>query len=200
AAAAGAGALVRGGGLITFFPGRRAVAKTAGRARPARPNPTKKLIIIFFQGGDEAAGPADSLRVVTLLDRGVQEAHSLSAEPAVQAELYETLGGIYHKLGKLDQANSLLQSALYTDKLHFGADSPEVAQTLVAIGQLRADQAKLEEAEKFTQQGVEMARRHLPANNPAVVKAMIAYGRVLAQRGSYDHAIEVLGATVNIES
>jgi len=66
----------------------------------------------LFQGGDPAAGPADDLRVVTLLDRGVQEARSLDAEPAVQAELYETLGGIYQKMGKLEQADSLMESAL----------------------------------------------------------------------------------------
>jgi eukaryotic-like serine/threonine-protein kinase len=187
-------------GLVTFFTVRLAIARNAALAQAARTQRIQKFMTNLFQGGDEAAGPADSLRVVTLLDRGVQEAQALSAEPAVQAELYETLGGIYQKLGKLDQANTLLQSALDAHKAHFGADSPEVAQTLVAIGQLRSDQAKLDEAEKFTQQGLEMARRHQPPTSPAVVKAMIAYGRVLAQRGSYDHAIQVLTDAVNVES
>jgi eukaryotic-like serine/threonine-protein kinase len=197
---AAAGALLLVAGLITFFTVRRVIARNAALAQAARTQRIQKFMTNLFQGGDAAAGPADSLRVVTLLDRGVQEAHSLNAEPAVQAELYETLGGIYQKLGQLDRASTLLQSALDAHKSHFGADSPEVAQTLVAIGLLRSDQAKLEEAEKFTQQGLEMARRHLPGNNPAVVKAMITYGRVLAQRGSYDHAIQVLTDAVNIES
>ena len=198
--AAAAAALLLVAGLITFFTVRLAIARNAALAQAARTQRIQKFMTNLFQGGDEAAGPADSLRVVTLLDRGVQEAHSLNAEPAVQAELYATLGGIYQKLGKLEQANRLLESALDAQQSHFGADSAEVAQTLVAIGQLRSDQAKLEEAEKFTQQGLAMARRNLPANNPALVKAMIAYGRVLGQRGSYDHAIQVLGEAVNIES
>ena len=63
----------------------------------------------LFNGGDKEAGPADDLRVVSLLDRGVQEARSLDREPAVQADLYETLGGIYQKLGKFDQADTLLR-------------------------------------------------------------------------------------------
>jgi eukaryotic-like serine/threonine-protein kinase len=197
---AAAGALLLVAGLITFFTVRLAIARNAALAQAARTQRIQKFMANLFEGGDEAAGPADSLRVVTLLDRGVQEAHSLNAEPAVQAELYETLGGIYRKLGQLDRASALLQSALDAHKSHFGADSPEVAQTLVAIGLLRSDQAKLEEAEKFTQQGLEMARRHLSGDNPAVVKAMITYGRVLAQRGSYEHAIQVLTDAVNIES
>src|SRR5438034_5318160 len=65
----------------------------------------------LFQGGEEAVGPADSLRVLTLVDRGVRDAQSLDGEPAVQAELYETLGSIYQKLGKLDRADSLLRAA-----------------------------------------------------------------------------------------
>jgi len=186
--------------LVTFFTIRLAIARNAALAQAARTQRIQKFMTNLFQGGDEAAGPADSLRVVTLLDRGVQEAHSLNAEPAVQAELYETLGGIYEKLGKLEQANALLEAALDVHKAHFGADSPEVAQTLVAIGQLRSDQAKLEDAEKSTQLGLDMARRHLAANNPAVVKAMVAYGRVLGQRGAYDRSIQVLNDAVKIES
>jgi tetratricopeptide (TPR) repeat protein/tRNA A-37 threonylcarbamoyl transferase component Bud32 len=200
AVTAAAATLLLVAGLVAFFTVRLAIARNAALAQAARTQRIQRFMTNLFQGGDEAAGPADSLRVVTLLDRGVQEALSLNAEPAVQAELYETLGGIYQKLGKLDQANTLLQSALDSHKSHFGADSPEVAQSLVAIGQLRSDQARLEDAEKFTQQGLEMARRHLPADNPAIVKAMIAYGRVLGQRGSYDHAIQVLSEAVKIES
>jgi len=200
AVTAAAAALVLTAGLITFFTVRLAIARNAALAEAARTQRIQRFMTNLFQGGDEAAGPADSLRVVTLLDRGVQDAQSLNAEPVVQAELYETLGGIYQKLGKLDQANTLLRSALESRKSHSGADSLEVAQTLVAIGQLRSDQARLDEAERFTQQGLEMARRHLPADNPAVVKAMISYGRVLAQRGLYDHANQVLNDAVNIES
>ena len=33
-------------------------------------------------------------------------------EPAMQAELYQTLGGIYQNLGKLEQADNLLRTSL----------------------------------------------------------------------------------------
>jgi hypothetical protein len=46
----------------------------------------------LFQGGDEAAGPSDSMRVVTIVDRGVQQAKLLTTEPKIQAELYANLG------------------------------------------------------------------------------------------------------------
>jgi Flp pilus assembly protein TadD len=69
----------------------------------------------------------------------------------LQAELYETLGSIYDKLGKFDQADSLLRTALEQRKALFGASSPEVAETLIALGMLRSDQAHLEDAERLVQ-------------------------------------------------
>jgi eukaryotic-like serine/threonine-protein kinase len=187
-------------GLVTFFTVRLAIARNTAVAQAARTQRIQKFMTNLFQGGDEAAGPADSLRVVTLLDRGVQEAQSLNSDPAIQADLYQTLGTIYQKLGKFDQADSLLQSALSAHKSIYGADSPEVAESLAAIGQLRSDQARLPEAEQLTHDALDMDRRHLPPNSPAVAKAMVAYGRVLAQRGSYDRSIQVLSQAVQLNS
>src|SRR4029077_14107601 len=99
------------------------------------------------------------------------------------------LGSIYQKLGKFDEADGLLHSALERRKSLFGAESPEVAESLTALGLLRSDQAHLEEAEQFVHDGLEMARRHLQPNHPALAKAYLGYGKVLAQRGFYDRAI-----------
>lgn len=187
-------------GVIAFFTARLARARDAAMAEAARTERIQQFMTNLFQGGDEAAGPSDSLRVVTIVDRGVQQAKSLNSDPKVQAELYENLGGIYQKLGKFDQADSLLRSALDVRKSLFGADSPEVAESLTALGLLRSDQAHLEEAEQLVRQGLEMGRRHLPPDHPAVAKALLAFGKVLAERGSYEEAIRALNEAVRIES
>jgi len=184
--------------MIAFFTVRIAKARDAALAEAARTQRIQQFMTNLFQGGDEAAGPSDSLRVITMLDRGVQQAKSLTSDPKIQAELYENLGDIYQKLGKYDQGDSLLRSSLEQRKSIFGADSPEVAESLTALGLLRSEQAHLDEAEKFVTQGLEMDRRHLPPNHPAVAKALQAYGKVLAQRGSYDKAIPALTEAVRI--
>jgi len=186
--------------LVVFFTLRVAKARDAALAEAARTQRIQQFMINLFQGGDAAAGPSESLRVLTVVDRGVQQAKNLSHDPKVQAELYGNLGSIYQKLGKFDEADSLLHSALDERKSSFGADSPEVAESLTALGLLRSDQAHLEEAEQFTRDGLEMARRHLPPNHPALAKADLAYGKVLAQRGFYDHAIAALNEAVRIQS
>jgi eukaryotic-like serine/threonine-protein kinase len=187
-------------GVVVFFTVRLAIARNAALAEAARTQRIQQFMTNLFQGGDEAVGPSDSLRVVTLLDRGVQEARTLDQEPDVQAELYQTLGEIYQKLGKLDQADSLMRSALDERKSIFGDDSRQVAESLVALGLLRADQAKLDDAERLVRQGLEMSKRHLPPNHPDVAKATAALGKVLEDRGTYDQAIQVLDEAVRLQS
>ena len=186
--------------LVVFFTMRLANARNAALAEVARTQRIQKFMTNLFQGGDPAAGPANELRVVTLLDRGVQETQSLSAEPAIQADLYETLGNLYQKLGRFDQAESLLRLALDQRKSLFGADSPEAAEALITLGLLRSDQAHLDEAEQLIRQGMEIQKRRLAPNDPASARGLVAFGKVLAARGSYDVAIESLGKAVSIDS
>jgi eukaryotic-like serine/threonine-protein kinase len=187
-------------GLVTYFTLRLARARDMAMAEAARTQRIQQFMANLFQGGDEAAGPSDSLRVVTMLDRGVQEAKSLNSDPKVQAELYQNLGLVYQKLGKLDQADTLLNAALGQRKRVFGADSAEAGESLAAQGLLRRDQARLDEAEALVRQALAMEQRHLPPDHPAIAKAQLAVGRVLADRGSYDQAIKALNESVRIES
>ena len=187
-------------GLVVFFTVRLAKARNAALEEAARTQRIQKFMMNLFQGGDESVGPGDSMRVVTILDRGVQEAQSLNSDPKVQAELYQTLGTIYDQLGKFDQADSLLHSAVDRRKALFGPDSVEVAESLVALGQLRSDQAQYDEGERFIRQGLEMTKRHLPPTHPRVGRALYALGEVLVNEGKYDQGIQVLNEAVQIQS
>jgi len=198
--AAAAAVLLAVVGIVVFFTLRLARARDAALAEAARTQRIQHFTTNLFQGGDEAAGPAENLRVISLLDHGVQEAQALSSDPEVQAQLYLTLGGIYQQLGKFDQANALLNMALEKRKALFGDDSRDVAECLVALGLLRDSQAHFDDAEKFVSTGLAMYRRHLPANHPAIAKTVWASARILVDRGSYDKSIPVLQEAAKLQS
>ncbi len=197
---AAAAALTLVTGLVVFFTARVTIARNRALTEAARTQSIQRFMLNLFEGGDKESGPADSLRVVTLLDRGVQEAQGLNSEPFVQAELYQTLGSIYQKLGKLDRADSLLESGMNRRRALFGKDSAETADSLVALSLLRIDQERLPEAEQLARQGLEMAKRHAPRGDFSLAKATTALGRVLEERGSYDQAIPVLEEAVRISA
>ena len=187
-------------GLVVFFTMRLARARNAAMAEAARTQRIQRFMLNLFEGGEQEAGPPDTLRVVTMVDRGVQEAQALNHEPGVQAELYQTLGNIYEKLGRLDQADSLLQSSLKQRKILFGAENADVADSLVALGLLRNAQAQYDEAERLVREGLEMKKRHLPPDHPSIARAVSAVGRVYEDRGSYEKAIPILEEAVRIQS
>ena len=186
--------------LVVFYTVRLRSARNVAVAETARAERIQGFTLNLLQGGDEDVGPSDSLRVVTLVDRGMQEALTLDREPATQAQLYETLGGLYQKLGKFPRADTLLRKSLDQRRRLFGNEHPDVAQSLVALGMLRDAQAEYDTAEALVTQGLAMMKRTLPADAPAIRKATASLGRVLDDKGDYDKAIPVLEEAVRLET
>ena len=180
--------------LIVFYTVRLTNARNAALTEVVRADRIQRFTLDLFEGGDKAVGPSNTLKAVTLVDRGLQEAQSLDAEPQVQAELYLTLGGIYEKLGNLARADSLMTLALAKHRSLSNANSPnpDVAANLVALGLLRVDQARFEEGEGLIRDGLAMTLQTSAPNSPAIAKANASLGRVLQERGAYDKAIPVL--------
>jgi serine/threonine-protein kinase len=186
--------------LVTFYTARLASARDTAVAEAVRTQRIQHFLMDLFAGGDEAAGPADTLRVVTLVHRGVQEAAVLDGEPDVQAELYHTLGTVYQQLGKFDRADSLLTLALERRQAMPRGNGREVAEGLVALGMLRLQRADIEEAERLVRHGLEHSRQSLPTDHPVVLDAMTALGTVLQERGEYDAAIVMLDSVARLRA
>lgn len=175
-------------GLVTYYTLRLADARDAAQLEARRAERIQRFTMGLFSGGGDDAGPAESLSVRALLERGEQEAAVLDRDPEGQAELYATLGTIQQHLGDYPRADSLLTRALARQRALHGDEHRDVATGLVALGLLRIDQAELAPAESLVRAGLAMARRTLPATDPAIVDAMAALGAVLQERGEYPAA------------
>jgi serine/threonine protein kinase/tetratricopeptide (TPR) repeat protein len=200
AATATAAVLVAVISLVIFFTVRLAGARNEALAEAARTQRIQQFMLNLFHGGDASVGPAADLRVVSLLDHGVQEAQALAGEPAVQAELYRTLGDVYRKLGNFERAGQLIESSLERRRALFGSNHRAVAESLVTLGILRIEQARLEDAEQLVRDGLAMFRRDLPADHPDVANALASLGKVLQERGAYDDAIRAYEEAVRLHS
>ncbi|HEY1418260.1 MAG TPA: serine/threonine-protein kinase, partial [Myxococcaceae bacterium] len=187
-------------GVTAYAAVRLARARDAVAAEAVRTQRIQQFMLQLFEGGTGEVGPSSDVRVVDLVDRGVREAQSLETEPAVEAELLQTLGGIAQNLGRLDQAETLLTRALELRRTAFGADHPDVARSLVASGQLASARGKYDDAEKEIRDGLAMLRRHLPKDDPEVARAISALGRVLENAGRYPDGIRELSEAVRLQS
>jgi serine/threonine protein kinase/tetratricopeptide (TPR) repeat protein len=185
--------------LVVFFVVRLTTARNAALTEAIRTKRIERFMMNLFDGGDKEAGPSGGLQVASLIDRGVKSAQTLNTDPIVQAELYQTLGTMYEKLGKLDQAGTLLQSSMDLRTSVRGADSREVADSLVQLGLLRLDQGKLPDAERLVRQALAIDQRHLRRDDPAMARDASALGRILEERGSYNEAITTLNDTLQVQ-
>jgi tetratricopeptide (TPR) repeat protein len=176
--------------LIVFFAVRLATARNTAVSAVARMDRVQQFMLNLFSGGDKSAGPAEGLKAVTLVDRGIKEAQTLKGEPELQAELYLTLGGIEQKLGNLPQADMLFNAAV----------APGRPESMVALGLLRVDQARLDDADRLIREGLSKAKQARPQNDRAIAKATAALGKVLEAKGSYDKAIPVLEQAMQLDS
>jgi serine/threonine-protein kinase len=188
------------GGIVVGLAATYAVglkrARNAATAEAARAQRILRFMLDLFQGGDPEAGPADDLRVTTLLERGLKEADALSPEPRVQVELYETLARMYQKLGRFEEADALFMRAWDRGRRVYGDAGMEVCRTMAALAELRADQAQYEEAERLSREALSLLERKLPSHHPLVAQVTRTLGRILQERGGYDAAMPVLERAV----
>jgi eukaryotic-like serine/threonine-protein kinase len=186
--------------IIVLFTMRLAKERNNALAQAARTESIQRFMLNLFRGDDKEAGPAADLRVIALIDRGASEAKSLNGEPPVQAELYQTLGTMYQKLGKLDRAEALLQSSLKEWKSLPKPDYHAIADNLIAIGLLRSDQGQSKEAARMVEEALAIINLHESRNQSLLTKANAALGEVLVQSGKYGEAVEVLNRVVGHQS
>ncbi len=185
--------------LVTFYTIRLAKARDAALAEASRSQRIERFTLGLF-GGDSNAAPSTDLRVVDILDRGLQKAQRVKSDPSFHADLYQTLGGIYHSLGQFDRADSLLQSALEARRSILGSNSPRVADTLLALGILRTDQARFVEAERLIREAVAIDRQYFSGDAPELGNALSSLGATLEKRGAFPEAIQVLDESIRILS
>ncbi len=184
--------------LIVFYTVNLTRARNQAQAEAARTQRIQRFMVNLFQSGDESTAPGDSLRVVTVIDRGLQEAQTLAEDPQIQSELNLTLGGLYTQLGKYQRADSLITVALETRRKLLGPEHPDVAPALVALGELRLKQARYDESEKLIRDGLSLARRRYPPGHVAIATANASLGQVLVEKGQYDSAIPVIRETIRL--
>lgn len=187
-------------GLVTFYTVRLRQARDSALAEADRAQRAQRFTQNLFEGGDRTAAPAETLRVLSLLDRGLQEARSLESDPRSQSELFLTLGTIYQKLGALDRADTLLQSSIEQRRLLSGAGDPSVAQASVALGLLRLDQARYDEAEQLVREAQRINEATQPPDPQALAVTRTALGRILQARGDYAAALATLTDAVRLHA
>jgi eukaryotic-like serine/threonine-protein kinase len=176
---------------VAWFTWQLSRSRDEALAAAGRAQRIQSFLMNLFEGGDAAAGPSRGLTVEALIDRGAREAGYLEREPAVQGEVYETLGRMYAKLGRYPGAEKMLSLSL--ERSSEEADS---IVRLVELASVKADQGEFDAAQAFAQQAIDRATARLGPEHDLTIAAQERLGRILTERGTYAEAIAILERAV----
>ncbi len=140
----------------------------------------------MLSGADPGVSAAREVSARELLDEGARAAEvELASAPEERAALGVVLGGSYHSLGRLAQAEAQLVASLAHYEAPPGTPSADRARARLALARVRVSQGRIDEAEALMARALEDARASHAAQAPGALEAVIAASEALGAHYVY---------------
>jgi tetratricopeptide (TPR) repeat protein len=176
--------------LTAFFANQQRELAVEARTRAEIEAETAKQTTGFMVGLFEVSDPGEArgntITAREIMDRGAERiAKELTAQPAIQATLMETMGTVYTSLGLYNQAVSLLQSALNKRKALYGSTHVEVARSMDRLGEVLKLKAEYESAEVMYREALAQRRELLGNAHADTARSIYELADLLGRMGDY---------------
>jgi len=113
---------------------------------------------------------------------------AFTSQPEVQASVKQTVGEVYRRLGRYDEAEALLKSALETRRAILGDQHVEVADSLFCLASVHHDSGDLGPAEEKYREALEIRRKQLGEDHPDVALSVNTMARLHRDKGDVEGA------------
>lgn len=152
-----------GGLLATAWQARAARHQASEAERQARrAEEVKDFLTNIFEASDPGEWRGQEITAPDLLARGARRAEEeLAADPALHAEMLDTIGGLYVSLGDLDQARPLIEQSIERRRELFGEDHEAYADSLHLRARWLFGRGSLREAQTAGSRAVEILEARL---------------------------------------
>jgi len=190
-AAASIGMLVTSGLAVTAYLARIEAEQQRNQAQleAEKARQTTQVFVDLFRMSDPSEARGHTITVREVFDKGAQRIDiELADQPDVQATLLDTIGTVYTSLGLYDEAVPLVRKAAEQRQLLYGAEHPDVAQSLNHLGEVQTLRAEFDEAEANLRAALDVRRNVLGNDAPETADTLTQLSRVLTGRGEYAEA------------
>jgi serine/threonine protein kinase len=179
-----AAALLAGFSVVTYVQARNiAKQRDAIAIERTRAEQVSSFLVELFQLSDPSQSRGNELKARELLDVGARRIDSsLDAQPATRAMLLGTIGRVYGSLGLNNEAIATLEKALQARLQLYGNDNAEVADALIALGDIRISQGELDEADKLLNRALQIQQRLHGSKGVEQAPALRLLGRLAVER------------------
>jgi len=181
---------------MTVQAGRIAAERDRANAEAARANQeaeakgqVSEFLKDLFTVSDPGEARGNSITARELLDRGAEKIEGmLTEQPETRAELMDTMGDVYRKLGLYPQAELLLEQALAERKRVLGDDHPDTLNSMNNLALLYQYQGRYAEAEPLYLETLETRQRVFGDDHPDTLASMNNLALLYWKQGRYEEA------------
>ena len=150
---------------------------------------TTNFMVGLFNVADPSEARGNTITAREIMDKGAARIdQELTAQPAIQATLMETMGSVYTSLGLYDQAVGLLRSALEKRRALYGDKHLEVARSLDRLGEVLKLKAEYGPAQKMYRDALAMRREMLGNENVDTARSVYELADLLGRMGEFTQA------------
>ena len=150
---------------------------------------TTNFMVGLFNVADPSEARGNSITAREIMDKGAARIDKeLTAQPAIQATLMETMGSVYTSLGLYDQAAGLLRSALEKRRALYGDKHLEVARSMDRLGEVLKLKAEYEPAQKMYREVLALRRATLGNEHVDTARSVYELADLLGRMGEFTQA------------
>ncbi|HYU32877.1 MAG TPA: tetratricopeptide repeat protein, partial [Thermoanaerobaculia bacterium] len=143
----------------------------------------------LFQNLDPYEIALDKNGLPQILDRSRENIEkNLADEPEAQDRLRETIGVVDLNLGRLGEAEALLEKVVAFRRRQLGEEHPDTLLAKNELGNIYSAQARRKEAEELFDQVLDGRRRKLGPENPQTLETMNNLATVYRDQGRWKEA------------
>lgn len=147
-------------------------AEAAARVDAETSRHVADFLVQVFASADPREGQGGETPVREVVDRAVSKIGDLEIEPKVQSRLLDALGKVYANLGLYAEARVHLERALELRERDFGAESIEVADTLLELASLLRRLDLPDESEAAYRRALAIQERHFGPNSAELAETL----------------------------
>lgn len=163
--------------------------RDAAEAERMRAEDVSTFLVDSFRLADPAQSRGKEITAREILDSGANRiSKELQSQPALQARLLDTIGGVYLGLGQYKDAEPLIAHGLDLRRTIAPDGSREVAQSLYSLNRVYEQKGDLAKAEQLARENLELNRRHLGERSVDTAQSICRLGVIVRKQSNFSEA------------
>jgi tetratricopeptide (TPR) repeat protein len=158
-----------------------------------------RFIVDLFKIYDPREGVGNTITAREILDKGAARIDTeLAGQPAIQANLMDTMGTVYMNLGLYPTAIPLMRKSLEKHRALRGDTQAALAQSLGHLGQVLMLSSDYDEATRRLNEALAIQRRVLGNSHPDVANTLSVLADVMSYTAKYDQGQPLIEEALRI--